>query len=52
METLQSCMSLHRFGTTIDTLGRLLKVVGKSAKRRLLDDGTLVKLTHGLCLRA
>src|SRR5262249_5946652 len=52
VDTEQSCISLHRFGTTNDTVGRLLKVVGNREKRRLLDAGISLKFTHGLCLRA
>src|SRR5947207_3925438 len=52
VDTEQSCMSLHRFGTTTETFGSVVKSVGKRLNRRLLDDGTFVKFTHGLCLRA
>src|SRR5439155_10861747 len=49
-------MSSHRFGITNDTVGRVAKPVGESMgkrlKRRLVDAGRLLKLTHGLCLRA
>src|SRR2546423_2731727 len=50
--TPQSCMSLHRFGTTTETVGSVVKSVGRSLNRRLLAAGTLLKSTHGLCLRA
>src|SRR2546421_1175558 len=52
VDTLQSCMSLHRFGTTKATEGSLVKSVGKSLYRRLPEAGTLLKFTQGLCLRA
>src|SRR5437764_14165687 len=52
IDTWQLCMSLHRSGTTTATEGSLLKSVGKSLYRRLLDAGTLLKFTQGLCLRA
>ena len=45
-------MSLHRFGTTTETVGSVVKSVGRSLNRRLLAAGTLLKFTHGLCLRA
>src|SRR5690348_11167754 len=52
VDTLQSCMSSHRFGTTIATEGSLVKSVGKALNRRLLVAGTLLKSAQGLCLRA
>src|SRR6266487_5817099 len=52
VDTEQSCMSLHRFGTTKLTVGRLAWSAGKSAKVRLTDAGRTVKSTQALCLRA
>src|SRR5260221_9248697 len=52
VDTEQSCMSLHRFGTTKLTVGRLAKSDGKSANVRLTEVGSTVKSTHALCLRA
>src|SRR2546421_10405359 len=52
VDTPQSCMSLHRFGTTNDSLGSVVRSVGKSLNRLLAEDGTLLKSTHGLCFRA
>src|SRR5256885_717604 len=52
VDTPQSCMSLHRFGTTNDSLGSVVRSVGKSLNRLLAEDGTLLKSAHGLCLRA
>src|SRR2546423_6576624 len=52
VDTPQSCMSLHRFGTTNDSIGSVVRSVGKSLNRLLAEDGTLLKSAHGLCLRA
>src|SRR5262245_37738084 len=53
VDTLQSCMSLHRSGITNETRGRAARLApGKSVNRRLADAGTLLKSTQGLCLRA
>lgn len=50
--TEQSCMSLHRFGTTKDTLGRVVKSVGNWVIVFAVLVGTLEKANQGLCLRA
>src|SRR6476620_6832833 len=52
VEIEQSCMSLHRFGTTHDTVGSWVKSVGNALTGWLDGAGTLLRLTHGLCLRA
>ena len=46
-----SCMSLFRLGITKEKVGRGCSR-GKLVKGRLVVVGTLVKLTHGACLRA
>ena len=48
----QSCMSLHRFGLTNETVGSVVKSVGKLAYVRFDAAGTLLKSTQPLCLRA
>src|SRR5436309_2614378 len=48
----QSCMSLHRFGTTYDTFGSELKLLGNWEKVCAVFSGTLLNLNHGLCFRA
>src|SRR5215471_17830662 len=47
-----SCMSSVRLGMTNDSVGRLVKSVGKLVKGWLALVGMLVKLTQGACLRA
>jgi hypothetical protein len=49
----QSCMSLHRFGITKETVGNVEKsLVGNALKGSSLLCGKLVKLVQGACLRA
>lgn len=45
-------MPVHRLGTTNDTVGSLVKSAGKALNGWLAEAGTLLKSTHGLCLRA
>ncbi len=45
-------MSLHMFGMTNATVGRVSKSLGKSENGRFTVSGRLSKLTHGACLRS
>ena len=45
-------MSSQRFGTTHETVGSWVKSVGNALNGWLAVAGTLLKFTHGLCLRA
>ncbi len=45
-------MSLFRLGTTTETVGRVVKSVGKLVNGWLALVATLVKFTQGLCFRA
>src|ERR1700746_2511072 len=47
-----SCMSSRRSGITNETVGKVVKLAGKLVKGWFALAGTLVKLTHGTCLRA
>lgn len=47
-----SCISSFRFGSTIETVGRLVKSVGKLVNGWFDVAGTLVKFTHGACFSA
>ena len=47
-----SCMSSLRFGMTKESVGRVVKSVGKLVNGWFAFVDTLVKLIHGLCLRA
>ncbi|BCK66536.1 hypothetical protein Srufu_004890 [Streptomyces libani subsp. rufus] len=52
MDTEQSCISLHRFGTTNETVGSFEKSVGKASKVWAEPVETLLKPNHGLCFCA
>ena len=45
-------MSLHMFGTTIDTVGSWVKSDGKALNGWLVLSGSLLELAHGTCLRS
>lgn len=47
-----SCISSFRLGSTIETVGRLVKSVGKLVNGWFDVAGTLVKLTQGACFSA
>ena len=47
-----SCISSLRFGSMIETVGRLVKSVGKLVNGWFEVAGTLVKFTHGACFSA
>ena len=47
-----SCISSLRLGSTIDTVGRFVKSVGKLVNGWFDVAGTLVKFTHGACFSA
>lgn len=47
-----SCMSSFRLGMTKESVGNVVKSVGKLVNGWLAVVETLVKLIHGLCLRA
>src|SRR5579863_9222841 len=47
-----SCMSSRRSGITKETVGKVVKSVGKLVNGWFALVGTLVKLTHGTCFRA
>lgn len=47
-----SCISSLRLGSTIDTVGRFVKSVGKLVNGWFEVAGTLVKFTHGACFSA
>src|SRR5215469_778811 len=51
--TLQSCMSLHRFGITNETSGSCVKAeAGNWENGRFTELDTFEKSVHGTCLRA
>jgi hypothetical protein len=47
-----SCMSSVRLGSTMETVGRFVKSVGKLVNGWFEVVGTLLKFTHGACFRA
>src|SRR5438309_11743599 len=48
----QSCMSLHRFGMTQETVGSLAKSAGKLGKGCCAAVDTFLKAIQGTCLAA